>query len=140
MRRVLVPVDFSANSRAALRYALAIASGTDAEIHALHVVPPPSEVKRRAQAYLGLPISQVPAEVIAYAQGELDAMVSSLPQAGRVRPRVLPGDPASSVVQIADDEKFDLIIIGSRGRRVGGVVRAVMSCAHCPVLTLRPGL
>jgi nucleotide-binding universal stress UspA family protein len=129
MRRLLVPIDFSDRSRVALRYALDLARSTGAEVHALHVVPPPSDLKRRAEAVLGLPISRVPDEVIARAEAELRALLAEVAESRPITPRVLPGDESASVVQVADDERFDLIVVGK-------LMRDVMTCAHCPVLTL----
>jgi nucleotide-binding universal stress UspA family protein len=129
MRRLLVPVDFSDRSRVALRFALELARATGGVVHALHVVPPPSDLKRRAEAVLGLPISRVPDEVIARAEAELRVLLAEVADAHAITPRVLPGDEAASVVQVADDERFDLIVLGK-------LMRDVMTCAHCPVLTL----
>jgi nucleotide-binding universal stress UspA family protein len=142
--RILVPVDFTPRSRAALRYALGLAETTGATVQVLHVVPPPSDVLRRAQAYIGLPESQVTAEVLSHADAELDVLLSSVPHSMPIEKRVISGDAAASVVQIADDEGFDLVVIGSRGRgrlaaaALGSVAHAVMTCARCPVLSLVP--
>jgi universal stress protein A len=144
MRRVLVPVDFTPRSRAALRFAIKLAEATGASVHALHVGPPPSAALRQAQAYVGLPQSQVPADVLAHADAELDMLLSSVPHSAPIEKKVVCGDPAASVVQVAGDEAFDLIVIGSRGRgrlaslALGSVAHAVATCTTCPVLSLVP--
>ena len=144
MRRILVPVDFTPRSRAALRYAIGLAQATGAELQTLHVVPPPSDMLRRAQAYVGLPQSQVTAEVMAHADAELDALISSVPHTCRIDKQVLAGDAASTVVQVADDQAFDLVVLSAHPRGklatlvLGSVTHAVMTCARCPVLSIHP--
>ena len=57
--------------------------------------------------------------------------------------RVEVGTPAEAIISLAEREKFDLIILGSRGysqlRRliVGSVADKVMEHAPCPVLIFR---
>lgn len=53
------------------------------------------------------------------------------------------GHPAATIIRVAEEEKCDLIVLGSRG--LGGVMRfllgsvsdAVAHHAHCPVLIVR---
>ena len=53
------------------------------------------------------------------------------------------GYPADVIVRVADEEKFDLIIMGSRGHSclksflLGSVSDRVVHHAHCPVLIVR---
>ena len=56
-------------------------------------------------------------------------------------PRVLLGDPANKIIEFADSQKTDLIIMGSVGLRginkiktLGNVSRRVSEMASCPVL------
>jgi len=56
---------------------------------------------------------------------------------------VVRGNPAEVICQIAEEEKFDLIVIGSRGLSgieaffLGGVSEKVSQHAVCPVLIVR---
>jgi nucleotide-binding universal stress UspA family protein len=141
MKSILVPVDLSPLSRAALRYAVGLARITRAEIEVLHVVPPPSRVVLRVEAYVGLPLTRTPPEVIAHAQARLQALISSVEHDGcAVHARVEAGDPAASAVQVATDQHHDLVVMGAQGCRgsaaaLGTVARGVITCAPCPVLT-----
>lgn len=53
------------------------------------------------------------------------------------------GHPAATIIRVAEDEKCDLILLGSRGlgevKRflLGSVSDAVVHHAHCPVLIVR---
>jgi nucleotide-binding universal stress UspA family protein len=57
-----------------------------------------------------------------------------------VSTHVLIGDPASKILEFADSQKVDLIIMGSVGlrginrRTLGSVSRRVSEMASCPVL------
>ncbi|UOQ43557.1 universal stress protein [Halobacillus salinarum] len=53
------------------------------------------------------------------------------------------GDPGPSIVKFANDEKFDIVIIGSRGLNtlqemvLGSVSHKVAKRAHCPVMIVK---
>lgn len=57
--------------------------------------------------------------------------------------RVAVGPISSEIVRIAEDEKFDIVIIGTRGLRgvkrmlLGSVADDVIHFASCPVLVVR---
>ncbi len=59
-----------------------------------------------------------------------------------VRVRVITGDPATEIVQLAKEEKCDLIVLPTHGRTglthlfFGSVAEKVVRHAECPVLTL----
>ena len=56
------------------------------------------------------------------------------------------GDPAEEIIRTAQEEGFDLIVVGHRGLSpvkaflVGSVSNRVVSHAPCSVLVVRPGL
>ncbi|MEW6387282.1 MAG: universal stress protein [Thermodesulfobacteriota bacterium] len=62
----------------------------------------------------------------------------------RLETRVEMGDPSTKILEVAEKEGFDLIIMGSHGRRgiertiFGSVCARVLRDAPCPVLTIRP--
>ena len=71
-----------------------------------------------------------------------------LERAGRdldAQTRVVLGDPAESLVDIADEEKADLLVVGARGHRglaaalLGSVSQRLAVTAGCPVLIVPPG-
>jgi len=53
------------------------------------------------------------------------------------------GDPASTIVERAATDKYDLLVLGTHGRTglshvlMGSVAEEVVRRAHCPVLTVR---
>src|SRR5688500_9294759 len=65
----------------------------------------------------------------------------TVPREGAVRL----GVPYHEIVQDADDQRMDLIIMGTRGYTglsrfiLGGTTERVVRHAHCPVLVIREG-
>lgn len=57
--------------------------------------------------------------------------------------RLLTGEPASAIVELAEQEQADLIVMGTHGRTgltrllMGSVAEAVVRRAPCPVLTFK---
>jgi K+-sensing histidine kinase KdpD len=61
----------------------------------------------------------------------------------RITTRVVLGAPARAIIEAADRERVDLIVMGTHGRTgvgralLGSVAEQVMRRASCPVLTLK---
>jgi nucleotide-binding universal stress UspA family protein len=59
--------------------------------------------------------------------------------------RVVIGNPAERLAELADDEGAELIVVGSRGRGafkaafLGSVSNSLVGVARCPVLIVPPG-
>jgi len=57
--------------------------------------------------------------------------------------KLLAGDPAAAIVEAADQENVDLIVLGTHGRTgltrllMGSVAENVVRKAKCPVLTVK---
>jgi len=131
-RRILVPTDFSAESQLAFPIASFFATAFEAEVLALHVVPPATEA---ARARLPRPPGpSVPSE----------ALLSDFFQADcwRVpfRAQIQTGPVWERIVQTAAAEQADLIVMATRGhdswsdRVLGSNSERVMRHAPCPVL------
>lgn len=145
MKRYLVPVDYSERSRAALRYAIELARPIGAQLDVLHVIPPVSRTRLRTDALFGRPLTRVPEEELEAARAKLRAFVAEVPHEGcELRTIVETGDPAATVVQLASEQPYALVVIATHGRRglsevlLGSVAHALLGTAPCPVLTLTP--
>ena len=136
--RVLVAIDFSHDSLAALAFVRELSRRLGGELVLLHVseagdVVPGSDLARHDRAHW---------------QAELDAEVAQLLAAGlRARAIVRPGYPvAEGIVEAARAERADLIVMGSPGRSglaerlLGGITDAVIGSAPCPVLVMSRSL
>jgi len=145
IQRILVPVDFSDCARAALDYARFVADRFGATIDVLHVVEPPAAVvpaMATLEGGVSLPISPVDRT---HAARELEQWITDARRGTetRVRPRLDSGDAHSTILRLAAEEPFDLIIMGTHGRTglghllLGSVAEKVVRRAPCPVLTVR---
>jgi nucleotide-binding universal stress UspA family protein len=140
LRNILVPIDGSTPSVAALDHAVALAEDGDASIHVLHVEAPDEfEVGSMTplSADARTEIGRAMDEAVERAREHLEDRVSF---------RTIPGDPLREIVNMASEGAFDLVVIGTHGRAgrlrslLGSVAEGVVRNAPCPVLTVRePG-
>jgi universal stress protein A len=144
LKRILVPVDFSRRSVAALRYAVDLARSCHASLELLHVVPAPSLVGVVADLALDRPVALIPPEVLAEAEDQMHALVACVdPRGVSIAQRIEGGDPAAVIVRVATEEAHDLIALGTHGRiglaalLLGSVAKKLITMAPCPVVTLR---
>jgi nucleotide-binding universal stress UspA family protein len=138
-RHVLVPIDFSEDSRSALRLARAVAPWAD--ITLLHAFEFPYEGKLR---FAGIPdweIAQYPIVAKRRAMAELNGWAAdSGSESSAIGREVVHGPPAPSILEQAAYDGTDLIVMGKHGRSrleewfLGSVTRHVLSAAPCDVL------
>ncbi|QSQ25854.1 universal stress protein [Pyxidicoccus parkwayensis] len=142
--RVLVPVDLSEGSRSVIDYAIQLARPFGATVHVVHAWEPPQYVAPdllvAAPGWNSLSLEQVAVET---ATRDLTALINSLEKPPvALTHKVLVGEAASTILDLAEQGKYDLIIMGTHGRRglpkllLGSVAQKVVSRSHCPVLTL----
>lgn len=172
-KKILLPTDGSDHAKKAARIAGDLAGRYDADLVLLHVLLRDhldeglkhyAEVERLAdsrplsQALASIPegrfpVSMVPAnggdteeEVLsAVAELVLRAAADTAKECGAKRLRTLTedGDPAQRILQRAEAEGADLIVMGSRGFSdlkslvVGSVSHKVSHLSPCPVMSVR---
>ncbi len=128
LQSILVPIDGSPPSLAALAHAVTLAEDYGATIHVLHVVPPVEPLTAGARD-----------ETDPAMNAAIDRAKLSLAQ--RVSHRTVVGDPIREIVEAA--RTVDLIVMGTHGRigrlheLLGSVAENVVRNAPCPVLTVR---
>ncbi len=135
--KILFAADFSEHSESARQFATSLARDSGATLLIVHAVePPPYGPDRRFSGYLE------EAEDTTYARRQLNETVPADPEVGYAQ-KLLHGVPADEIVRCAQDERVDLIVIGSHGRTglmrllLGSVAEAVVRRAKCPVLTVK---
>jgi nucleotide-binding universal stress UspA family protein len=140
-KRILFATDFSETSTYATEYALLMARTFGAELHVLHVVE--TEVPIMMDGMVYLPphyfdeIEKITAERLesVIAREDRDKLSVTL-----VMRR---GAPFLQIIRYANDQKMDLIVLGTHGRGalahvfLGNVAEKVVRQASCPVLTVR---
>lgn len=137
---ILVPIDFSDDSRKALRYALTFAKDFGAKISLVYVFQPYVYPLEMAPEPLMPPnavfIKDSKARLEKLAQKEI-----SLPLRDKIY--VKTGKPFREIVDLAKKIRADLIVISTHGytglKRVilGSTAESIIRYATCPVLTVR---
>jgi nucleotide-binding universal stress UspA family protein len=139
LAKILLPVDFSERSALAVRYARDLALHFESELTLAHVLPPlHSEV---GIEIAGSMLVDVYRSRTAQAERDLNAFESDALGGLKVRRVLLHGDPASKIVELAREERIDLIAMPTHGygpfRRfiLGSNTAKVLHDADCPVWT-----
>ncbi|NJB68199.1 nucleotide-binding universal stress UspA family protein [Desulfobaculum xiamenense] len=142
VNRILCAVDFSDYSPSVASYAQALAKCMNAEIIVLYVAPslnqyvgfhvPPSSIEN----FVG--------EIVSGAEMTMDTFIDENFTDVSVTGRVATGYAAEEILETAHNEKVDMIVIGTHGRKgidrilFGSVAEKVVKGSACPVLTIRP--
>ena len=151
--RILFPIDGSESSMKAAEYAIGIArkkaENNNTELIALHVIH--SEIKHAYSTYYGGSVNQSSIEgIIEHAKREAQTWFDKIQEICNennvklrkeiiVNPRSLVG----AIVDYAEHQGVDLIVMGTRGRSgfkrllIGSTASGVVTYAHCPVLVLK---
>jgi universal stress protein A len=143
LSHVLVPIDFSACSRAALDYAAFLANGHGAAIDVLHVWQPMQSAWDSADRGWDRLVVFERTE----AGKQMKEFLAHLEDEGiglQVRGRLESGDPCATILRVAAENDYDLIIMGMHGEHTDltslileSVAESVVRRAACPVLTIR---
>ena len=142
IKKVLCAVDFSDYSPSVADYANMIAKCSNAKILVLYVAPSLSQ-------YVGfhVPPSSIESfvgEIVTGAEDTMNAFVKEHFDQMDVEGKVVTGYPAEEILGIAEDEKCDMVVMGTHGRKgidrilFGSVAEKVVKSSTVPVLTVRP--
>ena len=140
--RIVVPTDFSACSEDAWALARRIAGAVGSEIVLVHVfVEPPSYAEPSLSVNSAW---QVIESARKWVEETLEKWADAAREKGiSVRTLVRTGSPYQEIVDLATDERADLVAMGTHGRSgvsrllLGSVADRVIRLAPCPVLTVR---
>lgn len=144
--KILAPTDFSEDSNLALSYAVEMAQKFLAEVVVLHVDQPLAPVMI-SELNPGIDMgamNRIAEEQRLLAMRELDQITSRLRGQGiKTRGLLRVGAPFLEIINTAQSEGADLIVMGTHGRSglshvlMGSVAERVVRKAHCAVLTVR---
>ncbi|RQH02529.1 universal stress protein [Natrarchaeobius oligotrophus] len=138
--RILVPYDGSAPSEKALEYAFD--TFPEGDVTALYVIPAPEGYR----AVFEDAEDRIPAADEAHDQGRtiLDEAGSIATERGRaLETEIVTGKPERAIVELAEEEAFETIVIGSHGREgvsrvlLGSVAESVVRRSPIPVFVVR---
>jgi nucleotide-binding universal stress UspA family protein len=142
VRKILVPIDFSNPSIAAINYATKVATRLGAEINLVHVFEPQYPLVGMNAMPLYLPDAE--ARIRARAHLETTAKRHGIPlRAEHIH--VKEGRPFEEICGLARKIQIDLIIIPTRGNTglkhlaLGSTAERVVRHSPCPVLVLKAG-
>ena len=138
--RILVPTDFSEESKAAIRYATRLAEQFGASIHLAYIIDSLGDLKDAEV----VPWNAKTEDAIVVMQRKLGELANEeIEELVPVYPHVVSGRADEEIIALARAYFCDLIIISTHGRRgvsralIGSVAERVVRDAHCPVLVVR---
>jgi len=140
LSRILLPVDFSERSVGGAHYAGTLACHFHCELVLVHVLVPP-QYEFGAVDIAGSMLAELCRDRLQQAKIDLAEFQAADLARMNVRREVLEGDPASSIVDLANNQHCDLIVMPTHGygpfRRfiLGSNTAKVLHDADCPVWT-----
>jgi nucleotide-binding universal stress UspA family protein len=143
IRKILCPIDFSDSSYNVLEAACELALHFSAELIALHVIPPIPVLATGHISPSVMRVERLVQEMEESSKKLLEENVARrVPKGISVRCRVIQGHPAELIVETAEQEKAELIMIATRGQTglkrfvSGSVTEKVVRLSACPVLVV----
>ncbi len=142
VERILFPTDFSEGSSHALSYAVELTKQHNAKLYILHVI---YDIKRAT----GLNVPHISSDEMMkdlndWALKELDkACIEKIRNLENVEKVILHGIPYEEIINYADQEKIDMLVIGTYGMSglerfiFGSTAERVVRKSPCTVVTLR---
>ncbi len=144
---IIVPVDLEQHTEKLVNFAIGIAGKLDCEITFFHGVeyaatslPYMGEMAMGSFSYDDYTFARVD-----QARKKLDEIVKKCEgKCKKCSSKVATGDVVDEIIEYAKDQKADMIIIGTHGRRaiekilLGSVAERVIKRAHCPTLVMNP--
>lgn len=139
-KRILIPTDGSVGAEKAVKKGVSLAKLIDADVVGVYI--------KDYRLYVGLPASE---EMIFIGKGleeegskALDFVEAEAKKHGvNYKGIAEEGHPPTKIVEIANQENCDLIVMGTHGRTglahlfLGSVAEAVIHRADCPVFIVR---
>ena len=139
MNAIVVGTDGSAGAEAAIQKVVELAKGTGATVHLVCAYPGRSTLER-----LGMTAKQDPVDLRGVAHDVVARDVHRFDGTDlKVEQHVAEGDPANTILDVAEQEKADMIVVGAGGssghRRfmLGSVAGKLAHNAHTSLLIVR---
>ncbi|MBQ7457367.1 MAG: universal stress protein [Desulfovibrio sp.] len=142
IKKILCAVDLSEHSKEVAEYAATLATQCNATVLVVYTAPSLSQ-------YVGFhvppnTIENFVGEIVSGAEQSMQSFVSENFPGIEAKGQVLIGYAAEEILNKANEEQVDMIIMGTHGRKgidrilFGSVAEKVVKNATIPVLTIRP--
>lgn len=137
-KNILVATDFSEASQRALRDALALATDGDVRISVVHALGQIPQQYSTLDSPPELDLERIEAET------QMRKFIEAVKPERRGKIGVRPGRVGNVVASLIQEERIDLLVIGTHGRggirklALGSVAEELLRVAPCPVLTIGP--
>lgn len=156
-KRILCPVDLSNFSLEAVKLAVKVAESSGATLYLLHVIDNPFDELYMTslteadpaliEMYQNEPAKR--AKVLRRTVEHSEVLLKQfchpwVESLAKVRYIVTSGNPFEQILDAAEDQRIDLIVLATHGRTgvkrllIGNVAEKVVRHALCPVLTVKP--
>ena len=143
-QRILWPTDFSELALVGGRYALGFCTHFGAELHIIHVIPPPLSPDVSLVVPAEVPVTVSEPEIVEASEQALQKLVREhFAEHERIVTKVFFGNPWPGVCDYARDNEIDLIVVTTHGRTglshalIGSTAERIVQHAPCPVLTIK---
>jgi universal stress protein A len=147
LRKLLVPTDFSANSKKALIYAVRLAQRNNSSLILFHAFEPPGFVRQLPQdySYEFHEETMKQCDTAMRRSAETLGMLSEAVKGSNIQIETSQrlGTPYEEIVKFAKEKEMDLIVIATHGYTglnhflLGSTAERVVRLAPCPVLVVR---
>ena len=143
IKKILWPTDFSDNSNAALPYVLSLTEKYGSEIYLLYVAEDLADYPKWYGELTQPHIEKLHEWEIPHAKKKMDKICESdLQGCPMFHKLVTIGDPATEIIETAQKEGIDVIVMATHGRKgkfdFGSVTEKVLKNSPVPVWTMRP--
>ena len=142
IKKILCPTDFSEPSLQGLDAAVDLAKMFQAELKLIYVLP--VLPTHGGEANYNFEIPEYERILHKDSDDKLkDIAKARVPASIKSSSEIGHGNAAKEIVRVAEEEKFDLIVIATHGHTgwhhlvVGSVAEKVIHHAHCPVFVIR---
>jgi universal stress protein A len=143
-KKICVCTDFSENSVPARVLASELAQTLDSELLILHVVNSRLVGYPSFEDRLPVDLALLQKNIEEGVQEELELLSNDSRRiCDKVSAHYRTGDPAEEIVNFAEEESADLVVMGTHGWTgikhliLGSIAERVLRTARCPVLTVR---
>jgi len=143
-KRILWPTDFSSLSLHGARYARWFYRTLNAELHVVHIIPPPLTPDMTVTLPAEVPVTYSDDELVETCRKRISALVAEqFPNVPGVSFDAFFGNPWSAICKYAEQTDIELIVVATHGRTglqhvlIGSTAERIVQHAPCPVLVVK---